>query len=55
MAVIIKEIIIKAPLEKIFNFVMNKDNRLKIWPSLMEINFPRPYEPVSKRNLTNRL
>jgi len=37
MAVIVKEIIIKAPPEKIFNFVMNKDNRLKIWPSLMEI------------------
>jgi uncharacterized protein YndB with AHSA1/START domain len=37
MAVIVKEIIIKAPPEKIFNFVMDKNNRLKIWPSLMEV------------------
>jgi uncharacterized protein YndB with AHSA1/START domain len=37
MAEIVKEIIIKAPPEKIFNVFMKSENRLKIWPSLMEI------------------
>lgn len=37
MADINKEIIIKAPPEKIFNIFMKAENRLKIWPSLMEI------------------
>ncbi len=37
MAEIVKEITIKAPPEKIFCFFMKSENRLKIWPSLMEI------------------
>ena len=37
MAEIIKEIIVKAPPEKIFNVFIKSENRLKIWSSLMEI------------------
>ena len=37
MAVIDKEIIIEAPPEKIFTFVIKPSNLMKLWPSLMEI------------------
>ena len=32
-----KEIMIKAPLEKIFNFVIKPSNLLQIWPGLIDI------------------
>jgi uncharacterized protein YndB with AHSA1/START domain len=37
MAEIVKQIIAKATPEKIFKYIMKSENRLKIWPSLMEI------------------
>ena len=41
MAKIDKEIMIKAPIEKIFNFVLKPSNLLQIWPSLIEIKNER--------------
>ena len=37
MAAIDKEIMIKAPLEKIFNFVIKSSNLIPLWPSLIEV------------------
>ena len=37
MTTVDKEIIIQAPLEKIFNFVIKPSNLPQIWPSLIEI------------------
>jgi uncharacterized membrane protein len=37
MITVDKEIIIQAPLEKIFNFVIKPSNLPQIWPSLIEI------------------
>ncbi len=37
MATIEKELVIKAPPEKIFNFVVKSSNLTKLWPSLVEI------------------
>jgi uncharacterized protein YndB with AHSA1/START domain len=36
-----KEIMIKAPPEKIFNFVLKPSNLLQIWPSLIDIKNER--------------
>jgi uncharacterized protein YndB with AHSA1/START domain len=41
MATIDKEIMIKAPPEKIFNFVLRPSNLLQIWPSLVDIKNER--------------
>jgi uncharacterized membrane protein len=38
MAAIVKEIIINAPPEKIYNLVIQSSNLTKLWPSLVEIN-----------------
>jgi uncharacterized membrane protein len=38
MVTVDKEIMIKAPPEKIFNFVIKPSNLPQIWPSLMAIN-----------------
>lgn len=37
MASIDKEIMIKAPVEKIFNFVIKSSNLVQLWPSLIEV------------------
>jgi carbon monoxide dehydrogenase subunit G len=41
MATADKEIMIKAPPEKIFNFVLKPSNLLQIWPSLIDIKNER--------------
>ena len=41
MATTDKEIMIKAPVEKIFNFVLKPSNLLQIWPSLIDIKNER--------------
>jgi len=41
LAIADKEIMIKAPLEKIFNFVLKPSNLLQIWPSLIDIKNER--------------
>jgi ligand-binding SRPBCC domain-containing protein len=41
MATADKEIMIKAPLEKVFNFVLKPSNLLQIWPSLIDIKNER--------------
>ena len=41
MATTDKEIMIKAPVEKIFNFVLKPSNLLQIWPSLIDIQNER--------------
>ena len=41
MATTDKEIMIKAPLEKIFNFVLKPSNLLQIWPSLIDVKNER--------------
>ena len=38
MVSIDKEIMIKAPVEKIFNFVIKSSNLVQLWPSLLEVN-----------------
>ena len=38
MARVEKEIIIHAPLEKVFNYISEPSNLPEFWPSLMEIN-----------------
>ena len=54
MAKVEKEVIINAPLEKVFSYVSEPGNLLEFWPSLIEIEeqpMPfacRPFQLMSK-------